>query len=65
MACQDCVLILKRVSDKKGYRTQREDTVWCVFLDDFHDAHYGRDLAARVIEECQITLFHCTEVIAC
>jgi hypothetical protein len=52
MACQDCVLILKRVSDKKGYRTQREDTVWCIFLDDFHDAHYGRDLAARVIEEC-------------
>jgi hypothetical protein len=53
MACQDCVLILKLVSDEKGYRTGgKEDTVWCVFLNDFHDAYYGGDLAARVIEEC-------------
>jgi hypothetical protein len=62
---QDCVLILKKVSDEKGNRGEEEDTVWCVFLGDFHDSYYGGDLAARVIEECQIALFHCTEVVAC
>jgi hypothetical protein len=65
MVCQDCVLILEWVSDEKGYRTEGQDTVWCVFLDDFHDTYNGGDLAARVIEECQITLFHRTEIVAC
>jgi len=49
----------------EGTEREEEDTVWCVFLDDFHDAHYGLNLAARVIEECQITIFHCTEVVTC
>jgi hypothetical protein len=37
---------------RKDPGREGEDTVWCVFLDDFHDTYDGGDLAARVIEKC-------------